>query len=215
MKDRKSIKQFYRLWFEFLKLGLTQTKFTKKEKEFYLDWGDVLSYKNFDEWWKSKGHLFGDIKVERGYSKSEYSINIKVPLTQPKSTSLKQIDQIIEEEFDKRYGRKLTPQEKTNNIKIPHKKYPNSGQPKYETLQDTLIIYRDVWIKKAHTKKGSQEFLVDCINHFKNRKFNKRVPDFLREQEDNLNTLRNLNRTIKRGEDIIKNVKSGVFPGKY
>ena len=54
MKDRKSIKQFYRLWYEFLKLGLTQTKFTKKEKEFYLDWGDVLSYKNFDEWWKSR-----------------------------------------------------------------------------------------------------------------------------------------------------------------
>ena len=63
MSDRKSNKQFYRLWFEFLKLGLTQTKFTKKEKEFYLDWGDVLSYKNFDDWWKSKGHLFGDIRV--------------------------------------------------------------------------------------------------------------------------------------------------------
>ena len=65
------------------------------------------------------------------------------------------------------------------------------------------------------TKKGSQEFLDDCINHFKNRKFNKRVPDFLREQEDNLNTLRNLSRTILRGNSIIKNVKSGVFPGKY
>ena len=38
MSERKSLKQFYRLWFEFLKLGLTQTKFTKKEKEFYLDW---------------------------------------------------------------------------------------------------------------------------------------------------------------------------------
>jgi len=214
MSDRKSNKQFYRLWFEFLKLGLTRSKFTKKEKDFYRDWGDVLSYKNFDEWWKSKGHLFGDIRVEKGYSHSEDSLNLKVPLTQPITTSISQIRELIEGEIDDRYGYKLTPQERTNNIKIPHKKYPISGQPKYDTLQDTLVIYRDVWIEKGHSKKG-QELLDDCIKFFKGRKVNKRIPDFLREQEDNLNTLKNLRRTIERGEDIIKNVKSGVFPGKY
>ena len=211
MSDRKSNKQFYRLWFEFLKLGLTQTKFTRKEKEFYLDWGDVLSYKNFDDWWKSKGHLFGDIKVEKGYSFSEDSINLKIPLTQPLSTSVSQVKDIIESEIVERYGHKLSPKEMTNNMKLPHKKYPIKGQPKYQTLQDTLVIYRDVYVKKGHSKVG-QELLDDCRKYFKGRKVNKRVPEFLREQEDNLNTLRNLRRTIQRGNNIIKNVKSGVFP---
>ena len=214
MSDRKSNKQFYRVWFEFLKLGLTRSKFTKKEKDFYRDWGDVLSYKNFDEWWNSKGHLFGDIKVEKGYSFNEDSINLKVPLTQPITTSLSQVRDIIENEIDERYGRQLTPKEKTNNLKLPHKKYPISGQPKYQTLEDTLVIYRDVYVKKDHSKVG-QELLDACRKYFKGRKVNKRVPDFLREQDDNLNTLRNLSRTIDRGNKIIKNVKSGVFPGKY
>lgn len=211
MSERKSLKQFYRLWFEFLKLGLTQIKFTKKEKEFYLDWGDVLSYKNFDDWWKSKGHLFGDIKVEKGYSFNEDSINLKIPLTQPLSTSVSQVKDIIESEIVERYGHKLSPKEMTNNMKLPHKKYPIKGQPKYQTLQDTLVIYRDVYVKKGHSKVG-QELLDDCRKYFKGRKVNKRVPEFLREQEDNLNTLRNLRRTIQRGNTIIKNVKSGVFP---
>ena len=211
MSERKSLKQFYRLWFEFLKLGLTKTKFTKKEKEFYLDWGDVLSYKKFDDWWKSKGHLFGDIKVEKGYSFNEDSINLKIPLTQPLTTSVSQVKDIIESEIIERYGHKLSPKEMTNNMKLPHKKYPIKGQPKYQTLQDTLVIYRDVYVKKGHSKVG-QELLDDCRKYFKGRKVNKRVPEFLREQEDNLNTLRNLRRTIQRGNTIIKNVKSGVFP---
>ena len=97
------------------------------------------------------------------------------------------------------------------NMKLPHKKYPIKGQPKYQTLQDTLVIYRDVYVKKGHSKVG-QELLDDCRKYFKGRKVNKRVPEFLREQEDNLNTLRNLRRTIQRGNKIIKNVKSGVFP---
>ena len=211
MSQRKSLKQFYRIWYEFLKLGLTQTKFTKKEKEFYLDWGDVLSYKNFDKWWSVKGHIFGDIRVQKGYSYNEDSINLKVPLTQPLSTSVSQVKEIIENEINERYGHKLTPKEMTNNMKLPHKKYPIKGQPKYQTLQDTLVIYRDVYVKKGHSKVG-QELLDDCREFFKGRKVNKRVPEFLREQEDNLNTLRNLRRTIQRGNKIIKNVKSGVFP---
>ena len=211
MSDRKSNKQFYRLWYEFLKLGLTQTKFTRKEKDFYRDWGDVLSYKNFDEWWKDKGHLFGDIRVERGYSKSEDSLNLKVPLTQPITTSISQVRELIENEIDDRYGHKLTAKEKTNNLKLPHKKYPITGQPKYQTLQDILVIYRDVYVKKGHTKSG-QELLRDCLKFFKRRKVTQRVPDFLREQEDELNTLRNLRRSVDRAKSIIKNVKSGQFP---
>ena len=40
---RKSLKQFYRLWFEYLILSQQKYKWSKKEKEFYIEWGDVNS----------------------------------------------------------------------------------------------------------------------------------------------------------------------------
>jgi len=96
------------------------------------------------------------------------------------------------------------------NIPILIEKPIGNGKENIKLWEELLSLSKKVPVMIGYVFRHD-----DCINHFKNRKFNKRVPDFLREQEDNLNTLRNLSRTILRGNSIIKNVKSGVFPGKY
>ena len=121
---RKSLKQFYRLWFEYLILSQQKYKWSKKEKEFYIEWGDVNSYKNFDDWWKDKGDIFvGSIKVERGVRNNNDSINLNIPLTQPLTTSIKQIRIIVNSEIRRRldeiYKRELKESEVTNKLKIP------------------------------------------------------------------------------------------------
>ena len=80
----KSLKQFYRLWFEYVRLSQSELKWTKRDHQRYSEWGDISSYKNFDSWWKDKGYLFGDIRVERGSSKHKDSLNLTIPLTQLK-----------------------------------------------------------------------------------------------------------------------------------
>ena len=214
MSDRKSLKQFYRLWFEYVILSQQKYKWSKKELEFYKDWGEVNSYKNFDEWWKDKGDIFGDIRVERGSKRSKDNLNLTIPLTQPITTSIKQIKEIIEEEVKERlneiYGRKVSNKELTNKLKIPSQKFPIPKQPKYETIQNDLIVYRDVYLKRK-SKVINMDMINDCINHFKNRKINKNIPQLLKESDDEMSMIRRVRRSIDRVEKGLKRVKEGKF----
>ena len=212
---RKSLKQFYRLWFEYLILSQQKYKWSKKEKEFYIEWGDVNSYKNFDDWWKDKGSIFvGSIKVERGVRNNNDSINLNIPLTQPLTTSIKQIRIIVNSEIRRRldeiYKRELKESEVTNKLKIPSQKFPIPKQPKYETIQNDLIVYRDVYLKRK-SKVINMDMINDCINHFKNRKINKNIPQLLKESDDEMSMIRRVRRSIDRVEKGLKRVKEGKF----
>ena len=212
---RKSLKQFYRLWFEYLILSQQKYKWSKKEKEFYIEWGDVNSYKNFDDWWKDKGDIFvGSIKVERGVRNNNDSINLNIPLTQPLTTSIKQIRIIVNSEIRRRldeiYKRELKESEVTNKLKIPSQKFPIPKQPKYETIQNDLIVYRDVYLKRK-SKVINMDMINDCINHFKNRKINKNIPQLLKESDDEMSMIRRVRRSIDRVEKGLKRVKEGKF----
>ena len=230
----KSLKQFYRLWFEYVRLSQSELKWTKKDHERYSEWGDISSYKNFDSWWKDKGYLFGDIKVEIGSSNHTDSLNLKVPLTQPITKSINQIRDILEKELDERltkvYGHKLTPQEKVKNLRLNHKKFPILGEPKYRKLDDDLIIYRDVYSKDMKLK--GLKLLEKVLDHFsmiKGRDSHNKIPDFMKKKNkgDKLiskeepiwyrqpdSEVKSLRRSLERTRKVIGSVKEGYFPRK-
>jgi len=219
----KSLKQFYRLWFEYVRLSQSELKWTKKDHQRYSEWGDISSYKNFDSWWKDKGYLFGDIRVERGSSKHKDSLNLTIPLTQPISKSISQGEEILEKEIEERltkvYGRKLTPSEKVKNLKLNHKKYPILGEPKYRKLDDDLIIYRDVYLKHGKPKGLKLlELVIKRFSNIKGRNKSNQVPEFMRNTQmwDRLpdSQVRNVRRSLERTRQVIENVKQGTFPTK-
>ena len=221
--EPKSLKQFYRLWFEYVRLSQSELKWTKKDHQRYSEWGDISSYKNFDSWWKDKGYLFGDIRVERGSSKHKDSLNLTIPLTQPISKSINQTRKILEKEIEERltkvYGRKLTPSEKVKNLKLNHKKYPILGEPKYRKLDDDLIIYRDVYLKHGKPKGLKLlELVIKRFSNIKGRNKSNQVPEFMRNTKvwDRLpdSQVKNVRRSLERTRQVMENVKQGTFPTK-
>ena len=219
----KSLKQFYRLWFEYVRLSQSELKWTKKDHQRYSEWGDISSYKNFDSWWKDKNYLFGDIRVLEGSSKHPDSLNLKIPLTQPITKSISQVKEILEKEIEERltkvYGRKLTPSEKVKNLKLNHKKYPILGEPKYRKLDDDLIIYRDVYLKHGKPKGLKLlELVIKRFSNIKGRNKSNQVPEFMRNTQmwDRLpdSQVRNVRRSLERTRQVIENVKQGTFPTK-
>ena len=219
----KSLKQFYRLWFEYVRLSQSELKWTKKDHQRYSEWGDISSYNNFDSWWKDKKYLFGDIKVLEGSSKHPDSLNLKIPLTQPITKSIGQVKEILEKEIEERltkvYGRKLTHQEKVKNLKLNHKKYPILGEPKYRKLDDDLIIYRDVYLKHGKPKGLKLlELVIKRFSNIKGRDKSNQVPEFMRNTQvwDRLpdSQVKNIRRSLERTRQVMENVKQGTFPTK-
>ena len=219
----KSLKQFYRLWFEYVRLSQSELKWTKKDHQRYSEWGDISSYKNFDSWWKDKNYLFGDIRVLEGSSKHPDSLNLKIPLTQPITKSISQVKEILEKEIEERltkvYGRKLTHQEKVKNLKLNHKKYPILGEPKYRKLDDDLIIYRDVYLKHGKPKGLKLlELVIKRFSNIKGRNKSNQVPEFMRNTQmwDRLpdSQVKNVRRSLERTRQVMENVKQGIFPIK-
>ena len=219
----KSLKQFYRLWFEYVRLSQSELKWTKKDHQRYSEWGDISSYKNFDSWWKDKNYLFGDIRVLEGSSKHPDSLNLKIPLTQPITKSISQVKEILEKEIEERltkvYGRKLTPNEKVKNLRLNHKKYPILGEPKYRKLDDDLIIYRDVYLKHGKPKGLKLlELVIERFSNIRGRDKSNQVPEFMRNTQvwDRLpdSQVKNVRRSLERTRQVMENVKQGTFPTK-
>ena len=219
----KSLKQFYRLWFEYVRLSQSELKWTKKDHQRYSEWGDISSYKNFDSWWKDKNYLFGDIRVLKGSSKHQDSLNLRIPLTQPITKSISQVKEILEKEIEERltkvYGRKLTHQEKVKNLKLNHKKYPILGEPKYRKLDDDLIIYRDVYLKHGKPKGLKLlELVIERFSNIRGRDKSNQVPEFMRNTQvwDRLpdSQVKNVRRSLERTRQVMENVKQGTFPTK-
>ena len=213
--ERKSLKQFYRLWFEYLKISQQKYKWSRKEKEFYMEWGNVKSYEKFDLWWKEIGtNLIGDVRVEIGYKRNDDSLNLAIPLTQPITTSISQIRTIIEKEVKKRleklYGREIGDDDIENNIMIPLKKYQIPPQSKYQTINDDIVFYKEVYLKR-NNKVVNMELVNEGINYFKNRKVNKNIPRFLKFNDDEMSMVRSVRRSIKRVEEGLKRVREGKF----
>jgi hypothetical protein len=101
----------YRLWFEFLKLALTDPT-VDVDRQFYADWGDIENV-DFSDWWRLNWRrLFAvDVGVyeltdlKQKIVQSDGEIIIRLPLYQDTKRTLTQIENIL---TDKGAGGKLS-----------------------------------------------------------------------------------------------------------
>ena len=97
----KSNKQFYKLWFEFLKMAHKEPDLANNlaaYAEYYADWGDIRD-QLFDPWWKTHIHLFGTTYVKEvdRVQAAENVLYVAIPLNQPATRSISDIKALIEE----------------------------------------------------------------------------------------------------------------------
>jgi len=95
----------YRLWFEFLKLALTDSDLDV-DRDFYKEWGDVEG-QTFNEWWGGSTWrtLFAidnevrllDETSDTINSNSQTSIDVRIPLGKPIKDSLEDVRSLLEE----------------------------------------------------------------------------------------------------------------------
>lgn len=219
-------REAYRLWFEYLKVALkSEDKRIKaalqNTKAFYAPW-DIGADTDFNEWWKTHGHLFEEKYQIRELKAGEERLDpealvVEIPLTESPTVLLKRMKAIL-----------LSAYEAQQRLSKKSKKKPSStyrltedAEPKLAAVREMLTVYRDVHLAKP-TLKG-ERLLESVHRHYLSRR-NKRwakVPTPLLytsgkgREEDLARALRNLRRYIQKAEKIVLNVANGQFPGEY
>ena len=102
----RSKKQHIRLWYECLQICHAHDKYAanlKSSQAFYEEWGNVRGIK-FDDWWKTRKHLFEDLYVREAtrLSKSPNTITLSIPINEKISTILTDVKLIVEKHQLKR-----------------------------------------------------------------------------------------------------------------
>tara|TARA_B110001469_G_scaffold50208_1_gene48862 strand:- start:884 stop:1576 length:693 start_codon:yes stop_codon:yes gene_type:complete len=102
----RSKKQHIRLWYECLQICHAHDKYAanlKSSQAFYEEWGNVRGIK-FDDWWKTRKHLFEDLYVREvtRLSKSPNTITLSIPINEKISTILTDVKLIVEKHQLKR-----------------------------------------------------------------------------------------------------------------
>ena len=210
----KSNYQFIRLWFEFYKLALKDKSLKdniKKSNDYYKSWGKVDN-KQFDSWFKEKGHLFALTKIKEIKDKPknlEATIHLSIPINQPVTTILKELKDIILQK-----QKTVTP--------VTYEFTKDKTKIKGSSLYDIQLIYTLYidWKKPPI----NHEFITKVIKWFRSRNRSQWVPLVLQtyESDNNIvnkytkytdNYIRQIRRYIKQGEAIINSVSLGKFPG--
>lgn len=191
----------------------------REEKALYAKRDDATQYKNFAGWWKNKGHFFSEARAEKGSGRKNRPgvLSLRVPLNQPSTESIKPVKVILAEEVNaclkRLYDRKLTAREKLVRSNTQVGRYKFAGEIKCQSLQDTPIIYRNIYIIKGYTEIG-RHLSNSYIYHFKNKITNKRVSKFLGDKNDYLSTLKNLWGNIGREKKLLTIARLESFPGE-
>ena len=102
----RSKKQHIRLSYECLQICHAHDKYAanlKSSQAFYEEWGNVRGIK-FDDWWKTRKHLFEDLYVREvtRLSKSPNTITLSIPINEKISTILTDVKLIVEKHQLKR-----------------------------------------------------------------------------------------------------------------
>jgi hypothetical protein len=214
----------YLLWFEFLKLAVKSDKKNIRTAllqsgSFYASW-DIQKAKEFRTWWKDHGHLFEERYFVRRLQDGEAPLDkealiVEIPLTQSATKLTKSVSLLISEALsDKRSLSKKHKGKTTATYAVS-----DQSEPKLAALNDTLFIYRDVYLKNR-SLRGMK--LLEAINHFyatRTKRVDNKIPSqFLYKkgnEESVRRALRNARRYIQRADKIILNVAKGEFPGRY
>ncbi|NDB59874.1 hypothetical protein EB001_15720 [bacterium] len=235
----------YRLWFEYLKLVLvlidpsfkTQNKKVisiipilkntySKNNKIYKDW-NITKDTKFNDWWETHSKLFQEKynvrQIMPGQKiSSPDAILVEIPLNRSATEISKRVMDIV---IDAQALTGLRSNKKSKIIPTSTFQLTTGSEPKVHTLNDMLIVFRDVYCKQP-VLKGTK--LVEAIYDFytKRRKgFNEVPKNLIEKQSDREHRKqdkyiaeiykRTANRYINNAFQILINVAAGEFPGKY
>lgn len=207
----KSLRQKVRLWFEFYRLARTHLDLQSSiaaSEDYYRHWFPVEGVK-FDDWWREKGHLFGD-RVRRidTIPNTSGELFVAIPIADPITRSLEDIKHLVIEARNRRSKSEAT--------------YRFTGDSGFrgDKLYATLMMYQH-WFKKGCPAVNST-YLDQLYKYFKTRKRTHWVPYILSSPSDvapsgklvfSENQVRQIRRDLKRGEHVCREVAQGRFPG--
>ncbi len=224
----KSRKQHIRLWFEYYKLAWEQPELQdnlKRSKDYYVLWGTVIGVE-FDQWWKTHSHLFGETKVQKvqRVSKSPNVINVAVPIDQPVTESLRTIKQMVEDRQNERIKELgINPSRVKSKAKVLQGKYQFTPgvELRGKTDYEIQLIYK-LWLELGKPAIND-DFCMKVVDWFKSRPRKSWVPyqlsvDPQKNRKGKLeyseSQIRQIRRYIKKAEGICESVSRGQFPGK-
>lgn len=223
----RSKKQHIRLWFECLQICHSQDQYKEnlsRSKEFYEEWGDVISVR-FDDWWKIKKYLFEESYVSEvtKVSSNPNTITLSIPLNEKVSTITKEVKRIVE----------CHQSERLKQMGIdPHTvKSKSLSDGKYKFTQKEIkgkFHYINLEIYKIFLDLNkppiNRQFLINVRQSFEDRHRSKlskniiwipQMKDFESSYKTNgdcEDIIRTVRRGIKRVEKTLTNVSKGLFP---
>ena len=211
-------KENIRIWFEFYKLALNDTRYQKQiseSKDYYGDWGDVRNI-SFDKWWGIHKSLFDEVTIREieVIDNDPSAIFIKVPLALPLTDLIKRFKYIVElkqSQLRKTY---------TKTKAVPVSKYSFTVGTEFRAKKnnDVLMIYRDVYLKNG--KPPINNAFIQKMQEFyqkRRSKKNNKLPIVFASfdaSENNETIIRNCRRYIKDAEKLILAAAHGDFPGR-
>lgn len=223
----RSKKQHIRLWYECLQICHAHDKYAanlKSSQAFYKEWGNVRGIK-FDDWWKTRKHLFEDLYVREvtRLSKSPNTITLSIPINEKISTILTDVKLIVEKHQLKRL----------NELGLDPSKLKSKSQKvgKYAFSQSEIkgtFHYINLEIYKIYLNLNkppiNRQFLIGVRQALDARERSnlKRsilnlpsMSDFEKHYTKNvdlLDTTRSIRRGIAGVQKTLVNVSTGKFP---
>jgi hypothetical protein len=215
-------KELFRLWYEFFRVALASEdtvvqKALKKSEKFYADWHPSENL-HFDDWWKTHRSLFHDLNVVRLTKTDDVHIDSNLYVTVPRDKSftdvLAEFKTLIESQLKSKVkGRKVPPS---------HRYAPTEIQGvKRESLRMLLDLQKNVFSDSELKGVKLRERVLKFFSSERYKKKTNVVPmSFLvnpsnRSGDHSQETDRNIRRYRQKARQIVLNVASGAFPGKY
>lgn len=221
----RSTKQHIRLWFEFYKLAFADPALganLSKVRIFYEPWGNPTDV-SFDDWWRTRRHLFGATKVEEidKAQKAPNVLNVAIPLNMPISRVLPEIKAMIEEKQRLRMEQLGLNPKNSKSLKTGFGSYEiNAKELRGRPLHEALLLYQ-VWLEMGKPTINS-DFLNAVRDRLLDRPKAKWLPSFLLvpgwdiDSKGNPcfteNQIRQMRRSIKKAQDTCEAVSRGKFP---
>lgn len=130
---------------------------------------------------------------------------IEVPLNQSKTDLLEIFKKLIESKQQKISKKSKTKFTGTYQLS-------ENSEPKLRKIRDVMKVFCDVYLPNSRPKIPT--LLSHVENYYSIKKI--KLPHSIDQTTNDLsNVLKNLERWIKKGDQIMTNVSNGIFPGNY
>ena len=203
-------RQPYRIWFDYLKICLSDESLSQKvNRKFYKDWNlTSVKTQKFDTWYKTHEHLFTDtsttMKISSG-TKSSNSILLEIPVNYSITKVQREVGKVLENKLNKRLS-KFSITSNRALILPPLDYFLYAWKLRHSNKEIKLA---ELWTKvQEHIQKrqGKVSKLV------KNNKLRSRA---LMSGDSNERKAILISRNINKAQKILENVCKGIFTGNY